>query len=63
MRKCPRTEWAARDTTSQSVDHHVAITACWAAARCIPSCEEVNDGAPVMVIHSSEPLILRRVSS
>jgi hypothetical protein len=35
----------------------------WAAAKRIPSCKGASGGALDMVIHSSEPLRLRRVSS
>jgi hypothetical protein len=63
MGKCPRMDWAARDTVAQSVDNRVATLVCRATAKCIPSFKWVTGEAPVTVIHSSEPLMLRRESS
>jgi hypothetical protein len=54
---------AARDTTAQTADNRVATLVCWVAAKHIPSCKGACGGASVMVIHSSEPLRFRRVSS
>jgi hypothetical protein len=42
--------------------NRVVSLLCQATAKRIPSCRGVNSGAPVMVMHSSDPLILRRMS-
>jgi hypothetical protein len=63
MGKCPSMDCVARDTATQSADNHVATSVCWAAAKCIPLCRGTYNKTPVMDIHSSEPLRLRRVSS
>jgi hypothetical protein len=59
----PRMDWAARDTTAQSTDNCVATSVCWATAKHIPLCSGASGGAPVVVIHSLEPLRFKRVSS
>jgi hypothetical protein len=41
----------------------VASSVCWAVAKCIPLCRGASGGALVMVIHNSEPLRLKWVSS
>jgi hypothetical protein len=62
MGNCPRMDWAARDTAALSMDNRVATSVFWAAVNRIPLCRGVSGGALVMVIHNSNPLMLRRVS-
>jgi hypothetical protein len=61
--KHSRMDWATRDTATQSVDSRAGTSVCWATLKSIPSCKGASGKVPVMVIHSLEPLRLRRVSS
>jgi hypothetical protein len=61
--KRPSMDWVARDAAAQNPDSRMATSVWQAAANCITSCRGPGGGVLVMVMHSSEPLRLRRVSS
>jgi hypothetical protein len=63
MGKWPIIDWAAKDTAAQSTESYEATSVCRAAAKHIPLCKGARDRELVTVMHNSEPLILRRVSS
>jgi hypothetical protein len=63
MGKWPIMDWAAKDTTAQSAENCEATSICRSATKRIHSCRGARSGEPVMVMHTSEPRIHRKVSS
>jgi hypothetical protein len=56
-------ELAAKDTAAQNAENYEATSVCQAATKHILSCRGTHGGEPITVMHSSEPLILKKVSS
>jgi hypothetical protein len=56
-------DWAAKDTTARSAENCEATSVCRAIAKSIPTCRGSRSGELVTVMHNSEPLIIRKVSS
>jgi hypothetical protein len=63
MGKHPSMDWAAKDNAAQTADIHIATSVWWVGANHTPSCRGAYDIAPAMVIHSSDPMRFKRVSS
>jgi hypothetical protein len=63
MGKWPIMELAAKDTAAQNAENYEATSVCQAATKHILSCRGTHGGEPITVMHSSGPLILRKVSS
>jgi hypothetical protein len=62
MGKWPIIDREVKDTAARSAENCEAALICQATAKRIPSCRGARDEESVTVMHSSEPLILRKVS-
>jgi hypothetical protein len=56
-------DWVAKGTATRKAENYEATSVCRATAKRILSCRGARYGDPVTVMHNSEPLILKKVSS
>jgi hypothetical protein len=55
-------DWVAKDTAARSTENRPG-TEGLATTKRVPSCRGPQEGESVTVMHNTEPLILRKVSS